>query len=285
MDADRVSGLKTLAGFAASTAILIAAGIYAMQGSWPWHPQPVQPVTITELFNETVDTLRRGETLSDLFVRQGFSGFTMSQSATPGIFEPRRLRPGLIFRFRKKPEDWIPLKVVVRMGPEQRVSLHLLNDGWWPQSEPILWKAEPVTLNGSIVTSLYDALDDEVSDSLLPLPDRIRLSWDLADIFAWQVDFSRDIRPGDSFRVLAERLISEEGEVRYGRVLAGDLSIGGQEYNAYRFTAADGTTGFYDADGHSLRRAFLLAPVSFRRISSRYNRARLHPILGHRAAP
>lgn len=272
--------LRTAAGFLASTAILLAAGAYAMRGAWPWRVEPVKPVTVAELFSETRDTLRRGETLSELFVRQGFNGFTMSQSAAAGIFEPRRLRPGLVFSFQRKPEDSIPSKVVVRLGPEQRVALHLLNDGWWPQSEPVVWRAEPVTLNGSIVTSLYDALDDEVSDSLLALPDRIRLAWDLADIFAWQVDFSRDIRPGDRFRVLAERLISEEGEVRYGRVLAGDLSIGGQEYNAYRFTASDGSSGFYDGDGHSLRRAFLLAPVSFRRISSRYNRARLHPILG-----
>lgn len=273
------AGAKTLVGFILSAAILIAAGIYAMRGAWPWRTEPVKAVTVAELFNETVDTLRRGETLSELFVRQGFDGFTMSHSATAGIFEPRRLRPGLIFSFRRKPQDSIPSKVVVRLGPEQRVSLHLLNDGWWPQSEPVLWRAEPVTLSGSIVTSLYDALDDEVSDSLLALPDRIRLAWDLADIFAWQVDFGRDIRPGDRFKVLAERLISEEGEVRYGRVLAGDLMIGGQEYNAFRFTT-DGTSGFYDADGRSLKRAFLLAPVSFRRISSRYNRARLHPILG-----
>lgn len=281
MNSERRGAVRSAIGFLVALAVLGVAGRYAVARDWPWRKaEPAKPVTVAELFNETVDTLRRGETLSDLFVRQGFKGFTLSQSATAGIFEPRRLRPGLIFTFRRKPQDSIPSKVVVRIGPEQRVSLHLLNDGWWPQSEPVFWRAEPVMLNGSIVTSLYDALDDEVSDSLLALPDRVRLAWDLADIFAWQIDFSRDIRPGDNFRVLAERLISEEGEIRYGRVLAGDLSIGGQEYNAYRFTGADGTSGFYDGDGRSLRRAFLLAPVSFRRISSRYNGARLHPILG-----
>jgi murein DD-endopeptidase MepM/ murein hydrolase activator NlpD len=280
MSSVRVAGIKTLASFAISAGILVAAGGYAMRGAWPWRVEPVKPVTVQELFHETVDTLRRGETLSELFVRQGFNGFTMSQSATAGVFEPRRLRPGLVFSFQRRPTDSVPSKVMVRMGPEQRVALHLLNDGWWPQAEPIAWRAEPVTLAGRIESSLYDALDDEVGDSLLALPDRIRLAWDLADIFAWQVDFSRDIRPGDSFRVLAERLISEEGEVRYGRLLAGDLEIGSDRFTAYRFTTPEGASGFYDAAGRSLRRAFLLAPVSFRRISSRYNRARLHPILG-----
>ncbi|MFN8651166.1 MAG: peptidoglycan DD-metalloendopeptidase family protein [Gemmatimonadales bacterium] len=271
--------LKSMVPFAGSVAILAAATLFSSQG-WPWRVEPVRPVTVRELFSETQDTLRRGETLSQLFIRQGFNGFQMSPSATAGIFEPRRLRPGLVFSFLRRDSDTVPSKVVVRLGRDQRVSLHLLNDGWWPRAEPIVWRSESVTLSGRITTSLYNALDDEVSDSLLALPDRIRLAWDLADIFAWQVDFSRDIRPGDHFRVLAERLVSEDGEVRYGRVLAGDLEIGGESYNAYRFAGLDGTSSFYDDQGRSLRRAFLLAPVSFRRISSRFNGARLHPILG-----
>jgi murein DD-endopeptidase MepM/ murein hydrolase activator NlpD len=280
MSVPHLSFLKRVGRVLGPVAVLGAAGTFAVRGAWPWRVEPVRPVTVRELFSETQDTLRRGETLSQLFIRNGFNGFQMSQSATAGIFEPRRLRPGLVFSFLRRTSDTMPSKVVVRLGPDQRVSLHLLNDGWWPEAEPVAWRAEPVTLSGRITTSLYDALDDEVSDSLLSLPDRIRLAWDLADIFAWQVDFSRDIRPGDHFRVLAERLISEEGEVRYGRVLAGDLEIGGQWYTAYRFAGLDGTSGFYDAEGGSLRRAFLLAPVSFRRISSGFSGARLHPILG-----
>ncbi len=276
---DRLAGLRTLGAFLLSAAILAGAGVYALRGNWPWHQQRITPVTVAQLF-ETVDTLRRGETLSHLFARQGFAGFNMSQSAAGGIFEPRRLRPGLVFEFQRKETDSLASKVLVRLGPEQRVALHLLNDGWWPQAEPIHWRAEPVTLEGAITSTLYDAFDTGMHDTLLAVTDRFRLAWDLADVFAWQVDFSRDVRPGDSFKVLAERLVSEEGEVRYGRVLAGDLVIGGKRYTAYRYATADGTFGFYDANGRSLRRAFLLAPVSFRRISSRPNAARMHPILG-----
>jgi len=272
--------LRQAGAFLFSSAVLIAAGGFAWRGSWPWHPTPVQAVTVAELFNERVDTLRRGETLSDLFVRQGFDGFTLSPRAESGLFEPRRLRPGLVFNFIRRSQDSLPSKVLVRTSPEQRVALQLATDGWWPRAETIAWRSEPVTLTGRIQTSLYDALDMEVSDSLLSVPERIRLAWDLADVFAWQVDFSRDIRPGDTFRVLIERLISEEGEIRYGQVLAGDMTIGGQHYTAYRFTTPDGTTGFCDAAGLSLKRAFLLAPVSFRRISSTFSAARLHPILG-----
>jgi len=266
--------------FAVSLGILVAAGIFAMRGVWPWGEPRRSVVALPELFRETVDTLRRGETLSDLFIRQGLPGFALSQIGVTQGFNPRRLRSGLVFTFQRRFTDSLPTRVMFRNAPDERTALHLLNDGWYPVPEPIHWRAEPIVLEGGISSSLYDALNQASVDSLLAPEDRVRLAWDLADVFAWQVDFSRDVRPGDGFRVLAERLISEDGEVRYGRVLAGQLIIGGTPYSAYRFALPGGNTGFFDADGRSLRRAFLLAPVQFRRISSRPSQRRFHPILG-----
>jgi len=281
MHPDRAAGLKTLGAFVVASAILAGAGVFALQGTWPWRPAPVVGATVGEILTiRTADTLRRGETLSQLFVRQGLPGFSLSPASALHLFDPRRLRPGLVFTFERQGDDPVPSRVVVRTGPDQRVALSLLADGWNASAEPVLWSSTPVTVSGRITTSLYEALDGMEGASGLTAEDRIRLAWDLADIFAWQVDFSRDIRPGDSFSVLAERLTSEEGETRFGRVLAGDLVVGGKPYSAFRFTAADGSSGFYDAEGRSLRRAFLLAPVAFRRISSRLNRARMHPVLG-----
>jgi murein DD-endopeptidase MepM/ murein hydrolase activator NlpD len=152
-------------------------------------------------------------------------------------------------------------------------------DGWSGAVEAIAWRAEPVRIEGAIDNSLYEAIDAEVPDSQLDADDRVRLAWDLADIYAWQVDFTRDIQSGDRFRVLYERLVSADGEVRFGRILAGDLTMSGKSLTAFRFDA-DGRPAFYDADGNSLRRAFLRAPVQFRRISSSFARSRFHPILG-----
>jgi murein DD-endopeptidase MepM/ murein hydrolase activator NlpD len=108
----------------------------------------------------------------------------------------------------------------------------------------------------------------------------VNLAWALADVFAWEVDFSRDIRQGDHFTVVLERLVSDEGEVRFGRVLASDLSVDSRHYTAFRFAGSEGPS-FFDADGNSLKRAFLRAPVEFRRISSGFTRARFHPVLGY----
>ena len=145
--------------------------------------------------------------------------------------------------------------------------------------EPIAWTAEPVRIVGAIDNSLYEALDAQVADDQLDGADRQRLAWDLADVYAWQVDFTRDIQRGDRFEVVFERLVSEDGEIRFGRVLASDLTMSGKSLTAFRFEA-EGRPAFYDAEGNSLRRAFLRAPVQFRRISSTFARARRHPVLG-----
>jgi murein DD-endopeptidase MepM/ murein hydrolase activator NlpD len=170
--------------------------------------------------------------------------------------------------------------VVFRTSPEERVVLRPSVDGWIAIAEPIEWQSEPVTIEGRIVNSLFDALDQQGTDVPLSRQDRVRLAWDLADIFAWQVDFSRNLKPGDEFRVVAERQVAEDGEVRYRRVLASELIVTGEEFTAYRWTTPDGSSGYFDAEGRSLHRAFLLAPLAFRRISSAISTGRLHPILG-----
>jgi murein DD-endopeptidase MepM/ murein hydrolase activator NlpD len=132
-----------------------------------------------------------------------------------------------------------------------------------------------------IDNSLYEALEGGVSDEQLDPISRRRLAWDLADVYAWQVDFTRDIHPGDRYRVVFERRISEDGEIRVGNVLASDLTISGKRLTAFRFGGVSGGSAlYYDEEGGSLRRAFLRAPVEFRRISSNFAGRRFHPVLG-----
>lgn len=263
-----------------ATLILVGAAVFGLRDEWPWPTDPRPAPRLEQLFSQTVDTLRRGETVSQLFARQGISSFQMGTVNTGFPLDLRRLRAGLSFSFRRGPTDSTPSEVLVRTGPEQRVSLRLAGGVWNATTEPIPWRMETVTLEGTIRTSLYEALAGMDVDSILSSDERLRAAWDLADVFAWQVDFSRDLRAGDGFRLVAERLISEDGEVRLGRILAGNLAVGGRRYTAYRFTPEGGRSGFYDEDGLSLRRAFLLAPVEFRRISSRPSSRREHPIFG-----
>lgn len=234
---------------------------------------PVAPITV-----ESPDTLRRGETLAHLFERNGVGAAEVRHLAS--LLDLRRLRAGLVFNIRRPHADSAPDQITVRTGPEQRLRLTRLSTAWQVSTEPIRWTTDTVRFAGAIESSLYEALDRAVPTEALPEGERTRLAWALSDVFAWQLDFSRDLQPGDAFEVLIERLTSEEGERRLGVVLAANLEVNGNAQNAYRFVQED-RPGYFDAQGRSLRRAFLRAPVEFRRISSRFNRARFHPILGY----
>lgn len=268
----------------AAVAVFTTAAFFAATGNWPWprlDPEAAAPqVAVAEpkpTHTEFADTLGRGETISELFARNRITGIDLS--ALAGALDPRRLRAGQVFRMRRPIADSTPDRITVRTGPEQRVLFTRAATGWNSNVETIAWAPQVVRLSGSIDASLYEALDRQVPDSLLGGPERERLAWGIADVFAWQIDFSRDVRPGDRFQVLVERLVSEEGEVRFGRVLAGDFEMERRHLTAFRFSEGD-TPAFYDKEGNSLRRAFLRAPVEFRRISSNFSRARFHPVLG-----
>jgi murein DD-endopeptidase MepM/ murein hydrolase activator NlpD len=137
-----------------------------------------------------------------------------------------------------------------------------------------------------IRSSLYEALDEYIPDSVLAPNQRPLLLWDLADgVFGWVIDFTRDNYEGDHFVVLYERLTSGLGDVRYGRVVAARIESRGNPHAAYVMTDGQGRNQYYDADARSLKRAFKLYPVpSFRYISSGFSRRRFHPVLKtHRA--
>ena len=261
------------------------AAVFATSGHWPWRrfdvtapAAPIAPALEVPAYRVAFDTLHSGETISELFSRHGI-GLSEIAALAPAL-NPRRLRAGLVFRFREPGDDSLPSQITVRTSPDTRLHFKRGTAGWATEADTIAWTPQVVRVEGAIDASLYEALDQQIPDSELSGAERQRLAWDIADIYRWQVDFTRDLQPGDHFQVLLERLVSEEGEVRFGRVLAADLSLGGKSYSAFRWEHPDGSTAFYDAQANSLQRAFLRAPVEFRRISSQFTSARYHPILG-----
>lgn len=147
-----------------------------------------------------------------------------------------------------------------------------------PRTGGAYWSPQVLRVEGRLAGSLYRSFAEVLPDSLLNARERAYMAWEIAEVFRWEADFTRDLRPGDSFTLVFERLISPFGEVRYGRLLAADMVVGGDTLRAYEFDDASGRTAFFDAEGHSLQRDFLRVPVEFKRISSDFG-ARYHPIL------
>jgi murein DD-endopeptidase MepM/ murein hydrolase activator NlpD len=106
----------------------------------------------------------------------------------------------------------------------------------------------------------------------------LMLALQLSDIFAWDIDFSTDIRNDDVFKIVVEGLYLNGEFKKYGEILSAEFVNKGETFSAYRFEN-DGRVDYYSSEGKSLRKAFLKAPLSFRRISSYFSRGRYHPVL------
>ena len=234
-----------------------------------------EPVTVID------DTLRAGETISQLFARRGVSGVDFSAlKAAVRNFDPSHIRSGTVFSFTSRAGEEMPNVVAVRASYDSRLRLERDSVGAWaPSVEEITWHAQPFVVEGTVQSSVSEAITSAVNDDVLPMESRVQLVWALADVYDWSLDFSRDVQPGDRFHVLAERLVSSEGEVRYNRILAARLDVGPHPLYAFRFDDADGRQEFYDEQGKSMKREMLRAPLEYKRISSGFSKSRYHPIL------
>ncbi len=142
------------------------------------------------------------------------------------------------------------------------------------------FKAEKVNLiTHKKIGSFYISIKDNLMNSM---PDAhreyYRLALKLSDIYAWDIDFSRDMRNGDTVKVIVEELWVGEAFKGYGDILAAEIIHNRKTHTAYRFKNND-YTDYYDDKGKSLRKALLKSPLKFKYISSRFSKRRLHPKL------
>jgi len=256
----------------------LAAGmlVWAAHDAWPSRELVALPIVVTSAYDEWSDTLGRREMLSDVLERAGITGREyVAFMKAKHVLNPRRMQPGLVFEIRRLKGAPVANRLAVRIDPETRVVLTRLSgdSGWQEIVENIAWTTERLRTTAVIQSNLYDALDAAIPDSFLPRGQRVALAWAIADVYDWEVDFTRDMRPGDRVEVVIERLQSPQGERRFGRILAARVDVAGSPSFAFAFDR-----GFYDDRGRSLRRAFLRAPLQYRHISSRFG-GRYHPIL------
>ena len=100
----------------------------------------------------------------------------------------------------------------------------------------------------------------------------------LANIFGWDIDFILDIRKGDRFMLVYEKLYRDGEFLRDGNILAATFINQGERFQAIYFEE-DGVAGYFAPDGRNMRKAFLRAPLNFSYISSGFNPRRIHPVL------
>jgi len=255
-------------------------------------------------FKRVTHRIRRGDTLGKLLRPYGLSGKEQENwvRSIRKQYSPRRLRPGqeIYFYFSTNGHTNNGHSNNGHTQPgkngksQSNGNRHLralaleLNEDWvlnWElgdqgivfRKEQRPYEVEVKTVAGTITDTLYE------SGQRLGL--HLEVLSQFVDIFGWDVNFQIDIRQGDFFRVLYERKYRTEGKKKESfRVLAAELTAGGEKHFGFYFEKEDGDGGYFDRQGKSLARTFLRYPVQFSRISSSFSHRRLHPILKVRRA-
>lgn len=220
-----------------------------------------------------------GETLAGVLTRAGASRSEANAAlqSISDIYNPRRLRPGqpISLFFDRRSGDTLLTGVAFRSEPGASVTANRTPSGGFAAREvqmPLTF--EIARIAAPVETSLYaSALNSGATDREVAA---------LADAFAYDVDFQRDVRPGDNFELVFERYYDDEGNtVRTGELLFVSLESRRGARAFYSFLPPGETRmDWYDAEGKSARRFLMKTPINGARLSSGYGMRR-HPVLGY----
>src|SRR6476620_5324874 len=233
-------------------------------------PHPSDGDASAQYFRE--ERIQRGDTLGSLLARLQID----DEQAANYLHGARHVRslyqlvPGRTVRAVTTDEgELLTLRYLNGDGTELLVQRR--GGDFFAREQPLVTEQRLVMSSGEVHTSLFAATDAAgLSDSV---------AVQLADIFSSEVDFHRDLRPGDSFSVGFEAFYSNGEFVRTGRIVAAEFVNAGRAYRAVYFQDAQGHGGYYTPDGRNLRKSFLRSPLEFSRISSGFSLSRFHPLL------
>ncbi|WP_372624861.1 M23 family metallopeptidase [Falsiroseomonas sp.] len=219
--------------------------------------------------------VQSGDTLEGLLTGAGIAR-TEAHGAVSALvqhFPPKALRPGheLVIRVDPARDDAL-VELEIEPAPGRTIHVRLQGEQW--EAEEIVAPQQRMLAmaTGAIEGGLLP------SATAAGVPAGLALS--LIRVLGHQIDFQRDIQPGDRFSILFERFRGDDGALLgHGRVLQAELILSGRRLAFWRHEMRDGTTDWFDAAGKSLRRAFLRTPLDGARISSGFG-MRNHPVLG-----
>ena len=215
--------------------------------------------------------VRSGDTLGSVLKRFGVappSARALIEKVRPFV-NPRKIRPGDNVHVVLDPEDRT-VRGMEFVVDDNLIRVKATENGWSAERHDIPSVRETRVVRGTIKSSLYESGADAGLS-----PQQIL---DLAKIFEYDVDFFSDFQRGDDFSAMVEEVRYSDGRRAHGRIIAAEIEAGRDVFNALYFTSKDGSGDYYSLNGESMRRSFLRAPLSYARISSPFNRNRLHPI-------
>ena len=232
---------------------------------------PTQTASLAGPFSTIEVIVRRNDTLDAIFRKLELSLTDLANlravSGARALVD--RLVPGESLRLTHRNGELLTLERNLSLTEQLKITRAADGFSAAVSARPI--EAHVAVAHGVIDSSLFDAAQSA------GLQDQTVMQ--LAQIFGWDIDFALDLRPGDEFTVSYQRLYQNGTYLQDGPILAARFTNQGREVRAVRYRAPDGNERYYSPDGRSMQKAFLRAPLEFRRVSSGFSRARYHPIL------
>lgn len=217
-----------------------------------------------------LDTIKKNQYLSEIMKKQNVDYGTIVhiERNHKDVFDIRKIKPGHKHTFLLSRDSLAtPLFWIYEINKINFVVFSLTDSlTAWRDEKTVDIKTEHI--EGVINTSLWNAIKDANGDA--------NLTMELSDIYSWTVDFF-GIQPGDTFKVVYENRYIHDECIGMGKILACYLNNAGSKHYAYYFEQ-NGNGQYFDENGANLRKAFLKAPLNYRRISSTFSNARRHPV-------
>jgi murein DD-endopeptidase MepM/ murein hydrolase activator NlpD len=234
-------------------------------------PVPAEPAP--QAAPETWDrvVVKPGQSLDAIFRAQGFSAAVLHEilALNDETRSLKKIRPGDEFAFQRAADGSLErMRYTIDEARYLMIHNHAEAPAAWVEQRAMT--TELFEAQGTIESSLF------LAGKAAGLSDAMVMK--LANIFGWDIDFVLDIRNGDRFVMLYEKVYRDGEYLRDGDVLAATFVNQGDRYQAIRFEADNGRQ-YYAPDGRHMRKAFLRAPLNFSYISSNFNPRRFHPIL------
>ena len=213
------------------------------------------------------------DTMDAIFDRQALNKMDLSEiiKSSRSTYNLAKLSVGNIYSFEINKEENKVQNIKYEIDDFSYLQVTRTPEGF--KAERV--KVEYTKKIGSLFINIKDNL-------IFSLPNTsreyLKLAFKLSDIFAWDIDFSSDIRNNDSIKIIVEELWIGNVFKGFGNILTAEFFNNGTLHNAYRFEY-DGYADYFNAKGKSLRKTLLKSPLRFKYISSGFSRRRLHPIL------
>lgn len=230
------------------------------------------------LYSISADTLRQftGHIARNQFLADILGGYSISykeiltlRENSNDIFDIRKMRAGASYTIMTGISDTTRVQYLIY--EEDPINYYILDftDSIHIRKGEKETKKMMQYRSGVITTSLWNSLKD---NNITPV-----LAIDMSEIFAWSIDFF-GLQQGDSYKIIYEENYIDTIPAGIHKIYGVWFKHAGTEFYAIPLIQ-DGVESYYDLEGNSLRKAFLKAPLSYSRISSRFSNSRLHPIL------